>query len=98
MDAYNNERITSEWVEVIENTKRRDVPVPKKLTIGDLRVRHKVIIYGAGVMGKRVLSLLKKTDHEIISFAVTEKGDQKDFIEGIPVKDIKELVEYGPDF
>lgn len=97
MDAYNNERITSEWVEVIENTKRRDVPVPKKLTIGDLRVRHKVIIYGAGVMGKRVLSLLKKTDHEIISFAVTEKGDQKDFIEGIPVKDIKELVEYGPE-
>ncbi len=97
MDAYDNERITSEWVEIIENTQQRNVPIPKKLTIGDLRIRHKVIIYGAGVIGRRVLSLMKKTDHEILSFAVTEKGTQKDFIEGIPVKDIKELVEYGPE-
>lgn len=97
MDAYDNERITSEWVEIIEKTKQRNVSIPKKLTIGDLRIRHKVIIYGAGAMGKRVLSLIKKTDHEIISFAVTEKGTQKDFIEGIPVKDIEELVEYGPE-
>ena len=97
MDAYNNERITSEWVEIIENTKRRNVSIPKKLTVDDLRIRHKVIIYGAGAMGKRILSLIKGTNHEIISFAVTEKGTQKDYIEGVPVKNIKELVEYGSE-
>ena len=97
MDTYDNERITAEWVEIIENTKKRNVPVPKQLTIGDLQIRQKVIIYGAGAMGKRVLSLIKKTGHEIISFAVTEKGTQKDFIDGIPVKEIKELVEYGAE-
>lgn len=55
-----------------------------------------IIIYGAGAIGKRTLSMLraKSRGEKIKSFAVTSKENNLKEIDGIAVKEIDELMEY----
>lgn len=59
----------------------------------------KIIIYGAGVIGKIVKHHIKKIDDniEIFCFLITDKSNAADFIDDIPVYEIKDVKEYFAD-
>lgn len=56
----------------------------------------RIILYGAGKIGRMVQSALKegRLNTKIKSFAVTEKESNPPSLSGIPVREIQELVEY----
>lgn len=56
----------------------------------------KIIIYGAGRVGKEILHALMKSDaiEKLVCFAVTDLDNGYDVVEGILVKEIGDLLEY----
>lgn len=55
-----------------------------------------IIIYGAGMIGRRILNdLMNREDPKrILCFAVSKKEDNQDDYKGIPVKEIGDVLEY----
>ena len=59
-----------------------------------LEANQTIYIYGAGKIGKKILKLIKQSDQldKIKGFLVSDKGENPDYIEDIPVFQIDELV------
>lgn len=50
-----------------------------------------IVIYGAGVWGKRLLHVFQDNHIDVFCFAVTDKKNNPDYIEEYPVREINEL-------
>lgn len=60
-----------------------------------LRNPSGVILYGAGIVGKRIADQFQlKYWENVIGFAVSNKGDQEENVCGLPVYSIVDLLEY----
>lgn len=95
MRAYNNQNILKKWIDVIENT------VPSENRIAALvhpkiKQARKVIVYGAGYIGKQVMQqyLEKNYNPEFLCYAVSKKTEDMEYIGGIPVYCIDDVVVY----
>ena len=98
MKEYDNDKILSEWIDVINNT----VPnkqFPEKHLFGGLDGAKNVIVYGAGVFGKVIMRyILNLNNHyDLLCFAVTDKADNESEIYGVPVYQIDELISHKDD-
>lgn len=80
-----------------------DMETIKNMTYGDLKEKmlsrlqgyENIIIYGAGVIGKEVISFLQaETEIQIKYIAVSDKEINVSKIGGIKVKNIEELISY----
>jgi glycosyltransferase involved in cell wall biosynthesis len=66
--------------------------------VSKLKCFEQIIIYGAGVVGRKVYHYLQKAGINNISYyAVSEKKDNPDEIYGVPVVEIKELISCKED-
>lgn len=95
MQKYNNEMIVKQWIDAIENTKSNRI-CGKDIQIPELEGCKKLILYGAGEIGKLVLEQLLpfKGCYELFCFAVTNKKNNEQQVCGIPVYEITELIKY----
>lgn len=95
MQKYTNEMIVKQWIDVIESTKSNNI-CGKDIRIPELDGCKKLILYGAGEIGKLVLEqfLPFKESYELFCFAVTNKNDNQQQVFGIPVYEITELIKY----
>lgn len=77
------------------NYYEKDIMLKQK-TYDQIAKYDQVIIYGAGMVGKRVLHDLISVEHpvNVISFAVTNKMENVDEYRGIKIREIKELTQY----
>lgn len=93
MDGYDNNRIFSAWIDVIESTEVNKRNLDKQLLKG-LGNAKKVIVYGAGVYGKTIMRYIlnRNTAYDFLCFAVTDKSNVPERIYNIPVYQIDELV------
>lgn len=68
----------------------------KKLLYEETRKHENIIIYGAGLIGRRVFNDLTYCNEpaKILCFAVSKLEDNYDNYKGIPIKPISELSEY----
>lgn len=68
----------------------------KEAICDELAQFDKVIIYGAGMVGRRLYQELQASNQtaNIICFAVSDKAENFDIIDGVAIKSISELVEY----
>lgn len=98
MENYSNEKIGNDWIKVIEeNTYSSSEKVPE-VADGVLTAK-KIIIYGAGVVGRLVMLpyLNKEKEYDLLCFAVSGREGNAESIYGIPVFEIEQLLEYRDD-
>lgn len=94
MEAYTNERILDQWISAIEGEQECSSNEEQKEKLDSSK---RIVIYGAGKIGKKVLTQLKAQNIDIYSFAVTQKEGNPSKIQGIPVQNIEELIPYRKD-
>ncbi len=70
----------------------RDVADEKQELLQDLRNEKRVLIYGAGTVGKRVYALLKKNHIAVESFVVTSMKQNALFQDGLQVRCIDDYI------
>lgn len=94
MKEYSNEEIRDAWIDVIENTEKRELKGLNEPA--EVEKCKKIIIYGAGKVGRTVIfPYLDKTDeYDMICFAVSDKRNNSEQILGFPVYGIEELTAY----
>mgnify|MGYP001041655554 CR=1 FL=1 len=98
MSKYSNDKILDSWIDIIENTENRELKSPDG-PIDVVEKYKKIIIYGAGKVGKTLLfPYLDKVDkYDLICFAVSDKSNNSEKILGFPVYEIGELTAYKED-
>lgn len=98
MEDYENSKIFDSWLEAIESTDTNQ-KIPSREKLDELKSAKKVIVYGAGVFGQSIMKyiLTRKWQYELLCFAVTNKQDNPEEIEGIPVYQLDELLKYKED-
>ncbi len=100
MQDYSNEKIYSQWLDVIENTSREEKKVPP-ISIPIPEGCKKVIVYGAGQYGKAAMAYLaahkSEMNLELLCFAVSDGCCEKKSVLGIPVYEITALKEHVND-
>ena len=98
MEEYSNEKIGNYWIETIgENTHRKYERLPE--LVNEALVARKIIIYGAGGIGRLVLEpyLNKEKEYELLCFAVSDRKGNRESVCGIPVFEIGQLLEHKED-
>jgi FlaA1/EpsC-like NDP-sugar epimerase len=70
--------------------------IQKKELYEKLRNKKEIILYGAGMIGRRVLQDLTYNENplKILCFAVSEKDTNVNQFQGFPIGEIQELTEY----
>lgn len=59
--------------------------------------KEPIIIYGAGIVGQRVINQVHSEGGDILGIAVSEMQDNFHSIEGIPVKAIEKYIQYADE-
>ncbi len=98
MEGYSNEEIGNWWIKTIgENTHREYDRFPKM--VDEALVVRKIIIYGAGGIGRLVIEpyLNKENEYELLCFAVSDMKGNSESVCGIPVFEISQLLEHKED-
>lgn len=91
MNTYSNEKILDAWIEEIEKPQEEKIEIEQgENEWGD----KKLVVYGAGDYAKRAVAQLIKDGVSIYSIAVTDKNNNPENIDGIPVVDIESLCAY----
>ena len=98
MKNYKNQDIFDAWVDVIETTITKK-NTTNKCVLSELYAQKKIIVYGAGTYGKRIMNYIlnQKVAREFLCFAVTDKTQNPESIYGVPVYQIEELLDYRKD-
>lgn len=95
MDRYNNNEILNQWIEVIENTRRRERIEIKSTVFKDYLEEHTdIIVYGAGKIGKRICELIKHSNISPlvnIRVVVSDKKDNPKDVCGYKVYEVNEI-------
>ncbi len=55
-----------------------------------------IVLYGAGMYGRKILSLLRQEHIHVQSFAVTQKGYNLPTVMGVPVRTVDEVIRDMP--
>ena len=55
-----------------------------------------IVLYGAGMYGRKILSLLRQEHIHVQSFAVTQKGYNLPTVMGVPVRTLDEVIADTP--
>lgn len=92
MQKFENDIILQQWIDIIEHTYPKAERPPVGLIDTQLLKEKKIIVYGAGLVGRGVMRhfLPRKEQLELLCFAVTQKMGE-DQILGVPVFEIGEL-------
>lgn len=95
VEAYSNENILNQWIDIIENTVSKDVCFRNRMLL-ELRDKKEVIVYGAGKLGREVMYRLleERDDWAFICFAVTDKSICQSPVRNIPVFELTDLYEH----
>lgn len=98
MEKYSNEKILDQWVDVVETIGERKPYVQEEFP-PEIEKGRKIIIFGAGIVGKTMVFpyLDKIEEYELFCFAVSNKAENCTEIFGIPVFGIDELLEHRED-
>lgn len=100
METYNNQSILEEWINVIENTVHSEEKIPVLI---NSELIQKVLVYGAGFVGKQVMKQLMQQylennyKPELLAFVVSRKEENEENIFGIPVYGIEDVLKYRYD-
>ena len=86
MRGYSNERILQDWVNVIEGPRcalsaEKSDPLPDK----------KIVVYGAGDYGKRMVAQLRRDGIKIFAVVVSDTRNDPSSVFDIPVRSIEEM-------
>ena len=90
---YDNEAILQSWIDVIEEGYSRQDSFLLQVNELNASAAKVIIIYGAGAYGKKVLSNLRRKEKTIF-FAVSRYESLERNVEGIAIRELKELVYY----